>query len=479
MIKKHILYIALLGISTFLFSCKDTWQDHIEVTNVDNDTNLAQKIAAQSNLSVFNGYLQSTGYAKMLENSQNYTVWAPSNAALANLDQAIVNDPAKLKDFVGNHIASTTIAISTKPNDTLRVQLLNNKYATIIGSKFEEGTITSGSGQFVKNGVLHVLDQAVPTKLNVWDFMLTSTDAPLQTNYIKNLSIEVIDSANATIIGYNASGAPIFAPNPPKVTRNTYWVNVADLRNESNQYTFFMLQDPAFTAESNKLTSYYPSVDPNFNASFYMTKDLTVKGVYTVNQLPDTLISVKGVKIPMNKATVVKSYRASNGIVHVVNALPFRLKDKVPVFKFEGELPLGFTASRTVLYRNKLDNLGIPFKDIEIYNHATSELGIYYFKSYTPVVKYKVYARAISGLPGDSQVANFTQRYFFLNSTTALYNLTFTQTVVPLTYTETYLGEYTQTMFGPLMVRLTSAASTSKDVNTLILDYLRFEPVLP
>lgn len=477
MTRKYIIYVALLSIGTVLYSCKDNLELHNELTNVDNSLDLAQKLDAQANLSVFNGYVKTTGYDKVLAGAQNYTVWAPSNQALASLDAAIVSDPSKLKDFVANHIALSSYPLN-KEGDTTRLKLLNNKFGVFTSTKFEEGNV-SAAGQFVKNGVLYTVDQAVPTKQNIWDYMLTSTDGALQKNYINNLSVTVIDTANATVIGYNVLGNPIFAPNPPLISRNTYWVNVADLRDESQQYTYFLLQDAAFTAESSKLSTYYPSINPNLNASFFLVKDLTVKGVYPIEKLPDTLISVKGVKVPINKANIIRSYRASNGMVHVVNALPFRLKDKIPEFKIEGEKPQSMSAARTLLYRTKLDNLGKTFNDIEVYDHKYAEFGLFYLKANLPVVKYKVYARAISGLPGDPQVAAFTQRYFFYNSTILSYTLFYTHLVNPLTYTEAYLGEYTPTEFGNLQFRLTAANSTGVNVNTLILDYLRFEPVLP
>ncbi|MDQ0639917.1 putative surface protein with fasciclin (FAS1) repeats [Pedobacter sp. W3I1] len=477
MTRKYIIYVALLSISTVLYSCKDNLELHNELTNVDNSLDLAQKLDAQASLSIFNGYVKTTGYDKVLAGAQNYTVWAPTNQALANLDAAIVSDPVKLKDFVANHIALSTYPLN-KEGDTTRLKLLNNKFGVFTSTKFEEGSV-AGAGQFVKNGVLYTVDQAVPTKQNIWDYMLSSTDGALQKNYINNLSVTVIDTANAIVIGYNALGNPIFAPNPPMISRNTYWVNVADLRDESQQYTYFILQDAAFTAESSKLAAYYPSVDPNLNASFFMVKDLTIKGVYPIEKLPDTLISLKGVKVPINKANIIRSYRASNGMVHVVNALPFRLKDKIPEFKIEGEKPQFISAARTLLYRTKLDNLGKTFNDIEVYDHKYAEFGVFYVKANLPVVKYKVYARAISGLPGDPQVAAFTQRYFFFNPATVSYTLFYTHLVNPLTYNETYLGEYTPAQFGNFQVRLTAANSTSVNVSTLILDYLRFEPVLP
>jgi len=44
---------------------------------------------------------------------------------------------------------------------------------------------------------------------------------------------------------------------------------------------------------------------------------------------------------------------------------------------------------------------------------------------------------------------------------------------------EVLLGEFTPAQFGNLQLRLTAANSTAQNVNTLALDYLRFEPVLP
>jgi uncharacterized surface protein with fasciclin (FAS1) repeats len=479
--KKYILNTFLILLSVFgLAGCKDALEEHNEVVNIDNTIDVFQKLAAQPNLSKFSEYVRSTGYDQLLSSAQNYSVWAPTNDALAGLDPAIVSNPARLKDFVANHIALTTVNAPKTIKDTVKVELMNKKYATIIGNKFEDATV-SGSGQFVKNGVVYSINQGIPSRLNVWEYMLSSTDAPLQTAYISTITAMVVDTANATIIGYNSLGAPIFAPDPPMVSRNAYWANVADLRVENQQYTFFMLEDGAFNSEAAKLTPYFSVAD-----KFALVRDLTVKGLITPEQLPDTLLSLRGVKIPISKSAIVKSYRASNGIVYVMRALPFRLKDKVSGFKIEGENPAGFRVLRTAntFYRLKLDDKGIPYNDIEIYNHAVAENYIRYLRSGVPLVKYKVYARAIAGNSGDAQVAAFTQRYFIFNPLTStitapVYDLFATQLVNPLNYNEVYLGDYSPMQYGLLDLRLTSANSTSVNVNTLILDYLRFEPILP
>lgn len=474
--KKHTLNTLLtIGVLIGLGSCKNAMEEHLVITNADNTINLAEKMSSESNLTLFNEYVKRTGYDQILASSQSYTVWAPTNTALASLDASITSDPVKLKDFVANHIALTTYAASKAITDTIKANLLNGKIALIAGPNFEEAAIV-GSGKFVKNGALYVIDKPVPTKLNVWDYLLSSTDAPLQTKFVSTLTAQVIDTAKATIIGYNTLGNPIFAPNPPMVPRNIYWSAVADLRAENQQFTYFMLQDGGYNAEINKLTTYYST-----ESEYAVVRDLAVKGIYTLDKLPDTLLSTRGVKIPINKSTIVKSYKASNGIVHVVSALPFALKDKVPVFKIEGENPFSFRSDRSgnTRYRTKLDDKGVLYKDIQVYDHAVAEYFIEYRYTQLPQVKYKVYARATSAGPGDSQVATFTQRYFIYNPTTLAYTLFATHVVTPLNYAEVYLGEYTPQQFGTLQLRLTAANSTAVNVSTLILDYLRFEPILP
>lgn len=469
--KTFLLLSMLIGLG----ACKNAMDEHLQVTNIDNTINLLEKIGEQTNLSKFNEFVKTTGYDKVLASSQSYTVWAPTNDALVSLDAAIIADPVKLKDFVANHIALTSIAASKGITDTIKANLLNGKYAMVIGANFEEAAIV-GAGKFVKNGALFVIDKPVPTKQSVWDYMLNSTDAPLQTTYISNLSALVIDTPKATIIGYNSTGNPIFAPNPPMISRNSYWSTVADLRAENQQFTFFMLQNAGYNAETAKLTPYFSIAN-----QYTVVRDLSVRGLYTFDKLPDTLLSTRGVKIPITKANIIKSYRASNGIVYVVSALPFRLKDKVPVFKIQGESPFLFRTDKTgnTIYRTKLDNNGLQYKDIEIYNHTFAEFYAEYRYNQLPFVKYKVYARAISGAAGDPQVVNFTQRYFIYNPITLVFDLFATQLVTPLNYNEVYLGDYTPKDFGALQLRLTAANSNAINVNTLILDYLKFEPILP
>ena len=81
------------------------WDDHTNVSNQDLKLSLLEAINQKTNLSKFYEYLQKTGLNKDLASSKTYTVWAPTNDALQNLDPAVVADSARLRQFIGNHIS--------------------------------------------------------------------------------------------------------------------------------------------------------------------------------------------------------------------------------------------------------------------------------------------------------------------------------------------------------------------------------------
>ena len=127
MMNKNIfrLLVTLFFANLLLSGCKK-WEDHTAITDPNVSKDLFQRIQENPDLSKFAELLTKSGYDKIIASSQNYTVFAPVNAALASLDPAIVADDAKLKLFVGNHI---TNQIQTA-NTTVQVRLLmmNGKY---------------------------------------------------------------------------------------------------------------------------------------------------------------------------------------------------------------------------------------------------------------------------------------------------------------------------------------------------------------
>ncbi|MEJ2883192.1 fasciclin domain-containing protein [Pedobacter sp. GR22-6] len=486
--KKIYNLIAIFSL-LLLAACKDGWEEHIEVTNTANQQNLFERINSDPSLSKFAAYLQSTKYDEVLASSKTYTVWVPDNAAIDAFNSAhpdYLANPVTLRYFVAYHIVNTSYTLRMSGTDTLRLRTLSSKYINSIGASFEETTV-SKANNFAANGVYHIISGTADPKDNLWN-SLRSYESTLQYQALASLDTAVVINGDTVI------------------NRNAQWRSVASaMSSESSQYTYFVLNDAAFSQETNKIAAYYatdylpggrrPDSTTQFLTRLNMLRDVLVPGLYTPDRLPDTLLSVAGTKVPVKKSAITGQRRTSNGIIYFVSELPYRLKDRVPGFRILGQSPSGFKQndkSGNIYYRTKVDSLGRVIKDIEVYGHGVSEFYIDYRKTNTHVVKYKVYVQAVCGLLGDPQVNAYTQRYQIRNPLNGLYtapvltntgaaaNL-FTQTLVPKNSDEVYLGEYTRPKYGTLDLRLISAASTSTStiINTLILSYLRFEPVLP
>lgn len=104
-IKRYSGILTLAAIT--LFSSCSEWDDHFETdNNVSHATsNLYEALCQNSETSRFAELAASVGYDKVLSSSQTYTVFAPSNEALANLE---TNNEEEIKKIVTNHIARYT-----------------------------------------------------------------------------------------------------------------------------------------------------------------------------------------------------------------------------------------------------------------------------------------------------------------------------------------------------------------------------------
>jgi uncharacterized surface protein with fasciclin (FAS1) repeats len=470
-------YSLLITILLFA-SCLDPWKDHNLVQDDAIKENLFQKIKAQEHLSIFADLLVKTGYDIILASSKTYTVWAPDNAALNTLDPEILNDSASLKLFVGNHISNQSY-LTTQAVSGLRVLLLNGKYASFEGTAFDDATIISAN-QYARNGILHVINQFVVPRKNIWEYIHTTVADLKTSSFLQSLDYEFFDADQAIQTGVDPlTGKPVYKEGTGWVNRNSFLDNVKDVENEAGQYTFFLLTDNAYDHAYNKLNGLFKTGTADSTAllnGWHVVKDLVVEGRYTIATLPDTLVSVTNVKIPVNKAAIVQTYNASNGIVYVIGTMDVRLEDKFPPLRIEGEQPVGFSRtdkSAATFYRIKQDLDGNVFRDIMVYGHQIPEFYIQYHSPALLSHKYKVYWRAVAG-NDDSQTVTFQQRIAFntWNATTLPYT-----TVALNNYNEVYLGEYTPDSYGALDVFLVAAATATTGQNTLSLDYLKLVPV--
>ncbi len=171
---KKRLYILLGAMALIWSSCvNEIWQEHYENSGSNLSTqSLTDLIDSRSDLSVFKTMLEKTGYDSILNADQTYTVWAPSNSALSELDIASM-DTMTLSEIVRNHIARFNYptadfnSVSTK-----KIYMQSGKFVPFDKnvSGFTFGTFTMDAANILaRNGILHVLNGIVPYASNVWE----------------------------------------------------------------------------------------------------------------------------------------------------------------------------------------------------------------------------------------------------------------------------------------------------------------------
>ncbi|EHQ31140.1 beta-Ig-H3/fasciclin [Mucilaginibacter paludis DSM 18603] len=488
MINFKIRYTLLLFAACIsLQACKKAWQDHTAITIEALNKTLIQQINETPDLSTFSTYLVKTGYDKVLASSKSYTVWAPTNTAMQTIDAAILADTAKLRLFVANHISYQEY-FTTAPNPSLVIRTLSGKNIIFTPATFEEAKIVKGN-VYVKNGVLHTIDQASGTKQNAYEFMMSTGLSTKQRGFIQSLFHTEIDTSK----GVKLYTDPITkktiyqAGTTFPVTKNTYFQRVSDISSEDSLLTYIILSDVAYDAEKAKIGRYYnlstSATKTDTLTQFAVVKDLVVNHVYTIDNLPDTLTTVSGVKIHLDRSAIIQTQKLSNGIAYVVSSIGYQiLQNKIPVIYIQGELPDSVRVPSTLSIRTKKDLNDVKYTDMQSRSITSSPDPLYYYRYKTTVnsAQYKVYWRAVNDIFTTSfnQKVDFSAtRYYPKAVETPLATMGY-KAVAVSDYSEVYLGLYTPANYGTLYTFLVSATGVvSTAPSALSLDYIKLVPV--
>lgn len=495
-------------------ACKK-WDNHIAVNEQALNVNLMEQINATPGLTKLREYLVKTGLDKEIISSKTYTVFAPTDNALQALPASVVNDTAQLRAFLLNHISGQLFFTGTT-TDTVRVPMLNGKRVALFNKSFDDATITQPD-VYVRNGVLQVIDKVVAPLPSVWEFITATQNTYNQNAYVASLNYLSQDPAKAELDSINpVTGEPVYKPNTGIVQINTFRTKVYDVANEDSLFTYVLLTNTAFSNEIAKQAPYFKSTDAAIttsNASWNIVKDFAIRGLYSQARLPSVLKSKFGVDITMNQASIVEVKRASNGIVYIVSDAPTTIAQKIPAVIIQGENPFSFSSydskyTTKTFYRQRLNPLtGQSFRDLYL-NLGSSGANYYvdYLTNDLYTTTYKVYWVALndktaSGQGDDAYGTDSTlQQILKIGPSANPYTSTFSvqSAVRPITYTEIYLGDYTNSAYDFLLahptylpdgtsyidnpatrkVRLQAPASATTGIPlNLTLDYIKFVPV--
>lgn len=498
---KHI--ITILGIFAILVSaCKDPWDDHTNIKDPVLAGNLMDLINNKPELSKFKDLLIKTGYDKVLASSKAYTVWAPSNT---NFDAILEGSGAQAADsllakFVAYHIATQAYFTRTPADTTMRIISLSGKPLEFNKNSVESSVIQE-KDLYTGNGVLHVIEHPVIAEKNIWEIF---GDLPLtaQKRFIDSWSVREFDLENSTQTGVNAQGQPVY--DSVFITTNGYIRNVARLNTEQRQFTYFVLEDNLYASEYAKLRPFFidsTEIATGARTSFATVKDLAINGkVYDADHLPAYIYSNDSVKFSVSKSDIVRSYPASNGIIHVLRNIHYEMKDKIKPIMVQGEnYSEVFPATISLTRRTRRAPDGSILRDVMNNTHTTNGVWVR-FAGTAYSGRYKVYWRMVrdfSLVPaaGASDIVHFPQKVTWNEP----WKLKPGEVFDPLTsaglgyqqetfiknadntfspnYNEVLLGEFSVERYGALNIYLVANRVTTAVQNSILLDYLRLEPI--
>lgn len=478
-LKYKKLFISVVVIA--LVSCTNSWDDRENNDDANLSVTLNEAISNTANVSQFGQLLAQTGYDKVLAASKAYTVFVPTNEAISQVDNAILNNPEALKKFVENHIALTTFS-SIRTKDKEKIKMLGDKYLTFSASTLIDDATIIDADHYAKNGVYHIINKALTPKLNIWQYINSKSSSSAMSAYLLSLkNINIYDS------DIDAKANAIPGALADSLT-NSYLKNVYNLNNEKNSYTLFLMEDGGYALEVNKMKPYLnapTSEVTTARASYFTVRDMAFPNAYELNQLPEKLTSRFGVEFPVDKTQIVgEPIHLSNGIVYIMKRVDVALSKRILTTVIQGEKNSGYLGSRTpILYRDKIDPAGVLFNDVMVQTPARAKFTLYYYaKDYMYSTKYKVSWRAINDKSGTfQQQLVIGGRLDVVDGLLTLLdvpnpNLFPLITVPSNNYADVPLGEFTITNAGNRdLISLVGGTATT---SALTLDYLKFEPVL-
>ena len=490
---KNILLVAFILAAVFA-GCKDRWEEHIQVSDPALKGNVLEQISGNPNLSKFYGYLKETGYDATLASANSFTVWAPTNEALQSVDQDILNDPERLKQFVGNHITYQQYFTHNKMPDKSRIETLSGKYIfwgdakSKVATNPEAGTLQGNIA--TSNGVVHLISSPFVPQMNSFEYLLNSEYGTNQAAFINSLQgFRFVDSLAPQIGVDPDTGEPIYDREAGMVPFNPFFHRGYDISNEDSLNTFIILTDEAFEAQVEKFRKYFLTGDADsttYFTSLAVVKDLVFRGLYTRDELPAFLYSKDSVKVQINESDILHVERTSNGIVYVLDNLDISAKEKIQPIRIEGE---------SVFFNNRLINpqqiLSHPEKagsvrmrerrnpiTNELYNdliatgHGIGGFNIRYNAKEAYSTTYEVYMNTYNDF---NRGAEYNQTVGFQDSVAV--KLPYA-TVPAGQYARIKVGEYTVEEFGDLPVFLVAAESSRSAENPLNLDFIELVPVI-
>ena len=307
------------GAAAVFTACSDTWDDHYDSlgdSGIVHEGTLWQAIKSDANLSNFASVVEACDFAKSLNSSQVFTVFAPTNDHFSSSEaQELINEYKKqvadsvleedntvLKEFIQNHVALYTYSVSTQSNDS--IVLMNGKYA-VLTSNTIDGITMKTKNQLYGNGVLYTLDNKVSYLPNVFEYVKKDPDLDslasflFNSHYYYKVFMPSLSVAGSIVNGKTQYLDSVFSQ------RNELFANLGQLNTEDSTYIMVAPTNEVWRKLVEEYEPYFNYPDGILdrdsmvytNTRLAIVEGTTFSRTYNTDQsLQDSAMSVSSIK---------------------------------------------------------------------------------------------------------------------------------------------------------------------------------------
>ena len=250
---RHLLHAGVGGSLLLLSaaSCQDAaWDDHYGADDSTATASLMEELSSRSEFSDFAALLRQTGGDSILGYNQTFTVFAPTNEALAGI--AASGNP--LTEVVKNHVARYLYGPSQLVDTAyLRIKMLNGKYQELTrsGQRMSfAGIEVPDEPLLATNGIIYPLSTRAGYYDNLWELLVHGAGRyDSLYNYITQFN-DTTTSTSLIEVGENSRGQKLYF-------HNSWMKKYGSIHLEDSLYTAFLPTDMGWKTAYNSIRPYF------------------------------------------------------------------------------------------------------------------------------------------------------------------------------------------------------------------------------
>lgn len=349
--KQHTAKLTILALAASLWACSDNWDKHYD--NPDNvaGQTVLELIQANPELSKFARMIEIAGYDKLLGSSQTFTVFAPVDAALGDID---LDDVEQVKRLVANHISRFSNSSSTSAAQS--VKMYNGKHFEFDGLNFGGSRLLTAD-VVAKNGVLHTIASQLPYHYNLREYIDTHASTSSIAAFIARFDERKLDPEASVAVGVDDKGQTVYdsvlVNYNPIFDHKPY--GLGSISAEDSVFTMIIPDNQAWAQAYERISPYFKVYDPDqavadsiseVQTSLAILGDLVYRREIHDPASQQMLMSTSGSEIsdPLALFDGTSKIEASNGLIYLAPRLNY---DNVETWNKEIEVEGEVTAGRT------------------------------------------------------------------------------------------------------------------------------------